>query len=224
MNEITAVTPDQSLTITQEMINSDRTDVWGGNVKLVDLDNDGDLDVTIASVDTDVPPCDTSVSGGIGGIRTFVLFENQGSFSGNIVDPYAGITNNWDVSNYDQEFIDIDNDGNMDLILGGCEGYHIFMNNAEPILAIEDTTASNSFNVSPNPSGGVFTIQAGNLTSAEAQIEVYTVTGKLIFSEEVATEGQQLSANLDLSDSASGMYFVKLTTEVGITTKRIIIE
>ena len=90
INKITGVTQDQSLNVQTVPITASLTQAWGGNVKMEDLDGDGDMDVAVASVDTDEPPCDTSFvdHGGNGGVRTFILFENQGDASGNIVHPY----------------------------------------------------------------------------------------------------------------------------------------
>jgi len=47
VNFTISMEPDQNVTLNQQFINSDRTDVWGGNVKMVDLDGDGDLDVNL---------------------------------------------------------------------------------------------------------------------------------------------------------------------------------
>lgn len=218
---------DQNVTYTQQMQNSDRTDVWGGNVKMVDLDGDGDQDVTIASVDTDEPPCDTSEDNGqAGGVRTFTLFENEDVFSGNIIDPYENQDNIWNIGNYDQDFIDINNDGLLDIILGACEGYMILIQ--QETLAVDDVTTSINETVSifPNPSNGVMSIQMKDVQSEEILIDVYTVTGKLLssISRNSSLSNTQLF-DINISKKASsGIYFVKFTTDQGTTTKKIIIE
>ncbi len=182
VNFTTTTNPDQNVDFNQTFINSDRTDVWGGNVKMIDLDGDGDLDVTIASVDTDEPPCETSIDiGQAGGVRTFVLFENEGLHSGNIIDPYAGISNLWNISNYDQDFIDINNDGALDLIIGGCDGYRIFMQGTN-VLSVNEDIFNGTLSISPNPSDGLVTITFGETDGASMTIDVHTITGKRITS------------------------------------------
>lgn len=227
VNSITAIVVDESLTLDQQIINSDKTDVWGGNVKMVDIDNDGDLDVTIASVDTDVPPCNTEDNnGGAGGARTFVLFENAGLFSGDITDPYANDPKPWDISNYDQDFIDINNDGNMDMILGTCEGYIIFVNDAEPLLGLEDQTIFDSFAVYPNPTKGHATIQLSNLEdSDEISIAIYDLQGRMLTQQKEAVSGTQVATfPIDITNKQGGVYFVKVTTAKGVVTKKILVE
>lgn len=222
-----AIQVDQNVTYTQQMLTSDRTDVWGGNVKMVDLDGDGDQDVTIASVDTDEPPCDTSTDQGQnGGIRTFTLFENEGVFGGDIIDPYDGQDNIWNIGNYDQDFIDIDNDGLLDIILGACEGYMILVQ-AET-LAVDEVAVplSETVSIFPNPSNGVMSIRMNDVQSEAVVIDVYTVTGRLLasISRNTTLSNTQLF-DVDIAKKAnSGIYFLKLTTDQGTTTKKIIIE
>ena len=224
--KITSFVQDQSLTLQQEFIDSDRTDVWGGNVKMVDIDKDGDLDVTIASVDTDAPPCETANNdGGTGGARTFVLFQNEGVHSGNIVDPYDGQTNIWDISNYDHDFIDINNDGYMDIIMGTCDGYKIFVNDVEP-LSIEDSPLSTSIIVSPNPSNGKFNLDLGTIATEITKIDLFDVQGRLVASlgSENFNVTNQVQA-LDFSAQArTGIYFLEITTDAGIASKKLIFE
>ena len=226
VNFATAIQVDQNVTFNQDFINSDRTDVWGGNVKMVDLDGDGDLDVTIASVDTDEPPCDTSTDNGqAGGVRVFTLFENEDVHSGNIIDPYNNIDQPWNISNYDQDFIDINNDGALDLILGDCEGYRIFMQETD-VLAAEDVIFSNNIQVYPNPSNGIVNVIMSEINSADVSIEVYSVTGKLMttFSRDTASNNIQ-QFDLDLRAYVkSGIYFLEFATDNGVATKKILVE
>ncbi|MFT5889931.1 MAG: hypothetical protein ACI9Y7_000019 [Dokdonia sp.] len=217
---------DQNVDYNQQLLTSDRTDVWGGNVKMVDLDGDGDDDVTIASVDTDEPPCDTSEDNGqAGGVRTFTLFENEGVFSGNIIDPYAGQDNAWNIGNYDQDFIDINNDGLLDIILGGCEGYVIFVQ--EETLATDDVVSiDETIAIYPNPSNGFMNVHINDVQSETVMIDVYTVTGRLLtsFSRSTNLSNTQLF-DIDLGTKASnGIYFLKFTTDIGTTTRKIVVE
>ncbi|WP_299767826.1 T9SS type A sorting domain-containing protein [uncultured Dokdonia sp.] len=227
VNYTGAIQIDQNVIYTQQMLTSDRTDVWGGNVKMVDLDGDGDQDVTIASVDTDEPPCDTSEDNGQnGGIRTFTLFENEGVFGGAIIDPYENQDNIWNIGNYDQDFIDINNDGLLDIILGACEGYMFLIQ--EETLAVDDvsTSISETISIFPNPSNGIMNIRMNDVQSEEILIDVYTVTGRLLTSiSRDATLSNTQVFDVDITEQASsGIYFMKFTTDQGTTTKKIIIE
>jgi len=226
VNFTISMEPDQNVTLNQQFINSDRTDVWGGNVKMVDLDGDGDLDVTIASVDTDEPPCNTSVDNGqAGGVRVFTLFENAGVHSGNIVDPYNSVDQPWNISNYDQDFIDLNNDGFMDLILGDCEGYRIFIQD-DPTLALsENAVIDTAISITPNPSNGIVNVAVNDLQNSNISTAVYDVTGKLLTTIESNTALSNV-IRMDLRNyTTSGIYFLKFTTETnGSVTKRIVVQ
>jgi len=224
VNFTIAMQLDQEIIFDQQMIDSDRTDVWGGNVKMIDLDADGDLDITIASVDTDEPPCETSVDEGQnGGVRVFTLFENEGLHSGNIIDPYANTTQPWNISNYDQDFIDINNDGALDIIMGTCEGYKVFMQETN-LLAMEDVVFSAAIQVYPNPTNGVVNISVREEIGAEDMfVKVYSVTGKMITTFNNDSSFGNFQFNL-ADHVTSGIYFLEFTLDNRILTKKIIIE
>ena len=102
------------------LTSSPRTVDFGGNVKSADLDNDGDLDMGVADVDVDIPPCASS--------RKFALLRNNGIASGSFVDPFgASIVNPWNANTYDFVFLDVNNDGKMDLFQGRCLEYALFV-------------------------------------------------------------------------------------------------
>lgn len=124
INFPTSVIPDVEIQFNfQELQNSPHTTGFGGNVKMADLDNDGDPDVGVASVDVDIPPCES------GGFRKFCLLRNEGSFTGVLNDPWGSVNNAWNNSDFDFAFIDINNDGQIDIFDGICQGYKVFMQN-----------------------------------------------------------------------------------------------
>ncbi|MFK7757617.1 MAG: DUF6851 domain-containing protein [Flavobacteriales bacterium] len=91
---------------------------FGGNVHKGDLDLDGDLDVIVSDVDVDIPPCDS-------GRELAILQNNNGVFTDtyNNSGPF-----DWADNSYDVGILDINNDGLLDFITGGCSGYGVYMN------------------------------------------------------------------------------------------------
>ena len=71
--------------------------------------------------------------------------------------------------------------------------------------------------IAPNPSKGIFTIHSG--TSDIDKLEVFDLTGKKITTE---TDLDRQNFKLDLINVASGIYFVKITSNQQTTVKRII--
>ncbi len=111
------MTPDAAVNYISTEIFSPRTQSFGGNVHHADLDLDGDLDVAACDVDVDIPPCMTSN-------RKFAFLENV---NGLFQDSYLGAIYPWDQNVYDFCFIDINNDGLKDVVLGKCSGYSVFL-------------------------------------------------------------------------------------------------
>ena len=120
--------PDTQVQYSKNILSgSPRTTGFGGNVKLADMDLDGDLDLGIADVDVDIPPCESG-----GGTRKFTFLENQGLASGTLTDPYGSTPNPWNRSTFDFALLDIDRDGNQDVLLGLCSGYALYRQDAPP--------------------------------------------------------------------------------------------
>ncbi len=81
---------------------------------------------------------------------------------------------------------------------------------------INDYTLDNSVTVFPNPTTGL--VQIKNEEWRMENVEVYDVYGKLLNVMSVNDH----TVNLDLSGYAKGTYFVKVTTEKGVVTKRVV--
>jgi len=114
-----SVVPNLSVDVTRtNVING--TGGFGGNVHKGDLDLDGDLDVIVSDVDVDIPPCDS-------GRELAILQNNNGLFT----DTYNNAGNfDWADNSYDVGILDINNDGLLDFITGGCSSYGVYMNSS----------------------------------------------------------------------------------------------
>jgi hypothetical protein len=82
------------------------------------------------------------------------------------------------------------------------------------LVSIEPTPALSSFTVYPNPSTGIITIETADPT--QQKIEIFTVTGVMVYSGMVSTNG---SLTLDLSIYRNQMLVVK----AGAAVERIIL-
>lgn len=219
VDKITAVDADVSVTTTLYNMPTNRTDGFGGNVKMVDIDGDGDLDVGLSSVDTDLPPCETPTN------RRFILFRNDDLFSGDLTHPYGSTMNAWNISTYDHDYIDINNDGFMDIILGTCDGYEIFMQ--EETLSNPNVALEGTISINPNPSNGLMDISFSETINHDLTIKIYTLNGGLlttVSNKDIVTTNST-SLKLDLREYvSSGIYFLKFTTNKGIVLKKVIIK
>ena len=76
--------------------------------------------------------------------------------------------------------------------------------------AIQDNLLENLVSVYPNPTIGIVTISS---TEAIASIDVFDVTGKLVYSQQ--NNNKQTNSSLDLSNLSNGIYFIHVHTENG---------
>ncbi|MBR5725562.1 MAG: fibronectin type III domain-containing protein [Muribaculaceae bacterium] len=82
-------------------------------------------------------------------------------------------------------------------------------------VGIDDYTLDNTVNVYPNPTNGNVHVQCSDMMES---LEIYDTYGKLLGTETVNSN----VANVDLTSYAKGTYFVRVTTDKGVVTKRVV--
>lgn len=106
---------------------------------------------------------------------------------------------------------------NNDLIFSGGQ----FGAAETTLFAIDDTaseTTLDTFSIQafPNPTSGIMNLE----TDRDAKVSVFTISGKMITSSEVVSG----SNAIDLSQYASGVYFIKVTAENASTVLKVVKE
>jgi PKD repeat protein len=91
---------------------------------------------------------------------------------------------------------------------------HLINYNPSPI-GIGNVSYDSEINISPNPSNGIFHVSFSDLVN---RVEVLDITGRVIYSE-VPSEG---TFNIDLSSFETGIYFVKVSTYIGVIVKKVV--
>lgn len=127
VNLSTSVTANTNISFNQNMTSWARTAGHGANLRAGDLDKDGDLDIGVADVDTSEPPCEAT------DLRAFLLLENENTSSGTFIDPFGAADKPWSQNMYDFAFVDVNNDGNLDIFTAGCAGYGLFTSTQDPV-------------------------------------------------------------------------------------------
>ena len=113
-------------------IEGDFDDGIGGNNIVADLDNDGWADVLVADVDPVIPGCSRRLhiyhnrSGILGG--PVLLREEAGSGSTGV----SGMTTADMTGTHDVAVLDLDDDGDLDPVLGRCTSTHVWINDGPP--------------------------------------------------------------------------------------------
>lgn len=162
VNLSSGVTENSNINFTQETTSWVRTAGHGANLRAGDLDGDGDLDIGVADVDTSEPPCEAT------DLRAFLLLENENSASGTFIDPFGAEDKPWSKNMYDFAFVDVNNDGNLDIFTAECGGYGLFTSTQDPVEPPADPVA----------------ISLGDLNHGIAAHDQRTGTGYIMYSEE----------------------------------------
>ena len=137
---------------------ADSLNEFGNSVQFGDLDLDGRLDVLIADVDSDLGPfCPSSG-------RRMHIYHNTGRVT-ELLEEDGTVLPTWALdSTYDSAPIDLDNDGDLDLVIGACYGLSVWMNRPVDCIEFEYPSgrpsqvapaAATSFPVDLVPVGGV---------------------------------------------------------------------
>ncbi|WP_027419957.1 T9SS type A sorting domain-containing protein [Crocinitomix catalasitica] len=91
-------------------------------------------------------------------------------------------------------------------------------------LSVDDYEENFNLNIYPNPSKGVFNINLDNFKGENIQLEVHNRLGAIVHREVIGANNPDgyLQREIDLTDVADGMYFVKIISENNTATRPII--
>lgn len=82
--------------------------------------------------------------------------------------------------------------------------------------AIDELDLSNSISIYPNPTNGIFSVEADNMKS----IEITSITGEIV--KELVLNNNKTT--IDLTSFSSGIYFAKIITDKGSAIKKIVLN
>ncbi|MCB0466098.1 MAG: T9SS type A sorting domain-containing protein, partial [Aequorivita sp.] len=115
--------------------------------------------------------------------------------------------------------LDINNTTNM--LYAGTYGRGLWVSPlVDDIVGIEDVISESTVSIYPNPATSEFTIALPR--SMKAEVRVFDITGKLLIYEAEAIIADKHTVNV--SSLSSGTYFVRLNTEEGSATKKLLIN
>ncbi len=110
---------------------------------------------------------------------------------------------------------------------GGWDGF-IAKKSGIPITPTNIQSINNNFSIYPNPTNGIFTITNPQATVAAERsrstrpcsVSITDITGKTIYTSTVNSK----STIINLKNQPAGIYFIKIKTESGIYTEKLIIQ
>jgi hypothetical protein len=97
-------------------------------------------------------------------------------------------------------------------------------------VIVEDATASiedfafSGFNLYPNPSTGMFTLNLELINTEKVSVQLFDVRGRLINEKNFFNKNTAFSEEINFNNTAKGLYLVKITNGNKQTTRKLIIE
>ena len=88
------------------------------------------------------------------------------------------------------------------------------------VTGVKEELNAKLVSVYPNPSNGEFKVSAKDMKGSNLNLVVRDLQGKLVYSANAAKEG----ASINLSNVASGIYMLQVSTDSEIAIKRLIVE
>ena len=76
----------------------------------------------------------------------------------------------------------------------------------------------------PNPNSGRFNLQFKIPVTDRISINIYSVHGQLVLSEELELMNNKLTKEYDLKEFGPGMYYLKMTNSASTTIKKVIVQ
>ena len=159
--------------------------------------------------------------------------NNDSPMSGEIA--FSGSDDGGSLSVWGQSIVDLSSMGitaNKTLKLrwefgsDGCNGVdgwyvdEIVVYNCSESLSVADiNSVSDILSIYPNPSQGVFNLKLKNVSNIS--FDLYDITGKTIMSKVPVNRNE---FTLDLNQYQKGMYFMKIKSDYGTTTKKLVIQ
>jgi hypothetical protein len=106
---------------------------------------------------------------------------------------------------------------------GISEGKTVFTKELISLVSIDETlTSDNSMSIVPNPATNQIRIAVDVLTSSLAEVHIYDLAGKEVFSTKKPIADGQLK--LELDNFQAGLYIVRLATEGQAFTQKLIVR
>lgn len=87
------------------------------------------------------------------------------------------------------------------------------------VNGVDDIALNNSIHISPNPSNGIFSVQQTDKIQ-KLNFSITNILGEKVFE----TKTFNIKTEVDISNQPNGIYFLKINSENGTATKKIIIN
>jgi hypothetical protein len=106
----------------------------------------------------------------------------------------------------------------------GCESPRTMaIGEVNCVVGLEDLTNTEVFEVYPNPSNGLFTLNVKTTQEEDFNMVVRDVKGKLVYENNVSVNGVY-NESMDFSHLAKGVYYLQVQSENATRVEKLVIK
>ena len=124
-----------------------------------------------------------------------------------------------DMMHYNSEACVTSNEGDMACAEAPSRGTIVESN---MVVSAKEVLENVGISVYPNPANDLLQLKISTEKQEQLQLSILTIDGKEVLTNQLTINGQQ-HFSMDVSSLAGGFYFLKITTEGRILTKKIVI-
>ncbi len=106
--------------------------------------------------------------------------------------------------------------------VNGCPGSDTTSIEVTACVGITEPFAGAGMNIFPNPNTGRFTFFAADMNCAEMTIEITTVEGQTVYSNQYSNVQGNFTQEINMAEFANGVYFMRVTTDGAVYTQRVV--
>jgi len=141
------------------------------------------------------------------------------------------------VDNVERIDIDVPESGNYSLVVSHkgtletvgpfdpkVQDFALILTGNSLTLGIDDNNALDNFAIYPNPNKGEFNISFNNNANDDVKIDIYDMSGRLVYKNSFINESVQFNKSIQLNGVESGVYIANVVKGNNITSHKIIIE
>lgn len=99
-----------------------------------------------------------------------------------------------------------------------------FKMTAQPVTAVNDYSGVTNLSVFPNPSSDRLNISFITNEVSSIECKILDMTGKLLYSKHIEADGGMVEESVNVSDFATGIYFLRIETAKGTTVEKFVKE
>lgn len=143
-----------------------------------------------------------------------------GNIDGNLTGTFSidsTLENIWEGTRSDVTLGDINNDNQIDMLIGNQAGGLTFYKGVG-FVNVEEIENVKDFKIYPNPTKGIINIDFGKNNIKNATIQVVNLLGEVLLNEQVTSQKH----SLNLTNYSRGIYLLKFSNEIGSKVFKVV--